>query len=161
MPKIGKVVQAFAWTSRRKEKKGMRRACYIIEITNGLCNIYPQKTVYYICRFFYDCVPRQALMRILRRLGCGYLMVTALSYLYSDTRMILGSAVVAATIGLRQGTPTSCLLFTIFLDEFVRDMKMLRNDGFLKWIHCFSLMDDTGDIIYMSRKSYRKSESSY
>ena len=70
-------------------------------------------------------------------------MVTAPSYLYSDTRMILGSAVVAATIGLRQGTPTSCLLFTIFLDEFVRDMKMLRNDGFLKWIHCFLLMDDT------------------
>ena len=91
----------------------------------------------------YDRVPRQALLRLLRRLGCGYLMVSALSYLYSDTGMILGSASVAATIGLRQGTPTSCLLFTIFLDEFVHDMKKLGSDGFLKWIHCFLLMDDT------------------
>ena len=45
----------------------------------------------------YDRVPRRALIEPLSRLGCGYLMVAAISCLYSDTKMVLGAAIITAT----------------------------------------------------------------
>ena len=92
----------------------------------------------------YDKVPRNALIQTLCRLGCGYMMVLAISSLYSDTRMVLGAAVITATIGVRQGSPTSCLLFTLYIDELVKVLRQrCPNDGFLRWISCLLLMDDT------------------
>ena len=92
----------------------------------------------------YDRVPRRALIELLSRLGCGYLMVVAISCLYSDTKMVLGAAIVTATIDLRQGSPTSCFIFTLYINGLVRRLKSAcPNDGFLGWIHCLLLMDDT------------------
>ena len=92
----------------------------------------------------YDRVPRRALIELLSRFGCGYLMVAAISCLYSDTKIVLGAAIITATIGLRQGSPTSCFLFTLYINGLVRRIKSAcPNDGFLGWIHCLLLMDDT------------------
>ena len=91
----------------------------------------------------YDKVPRNALLSALCRLGCGYMMILALYHLYSDTKMILGAAVITATVGVKQGSPTSCFLFTLYINELIRDLKRCPHDGFLKWIHCLLLMDDT------------------
>lgn len=100
--------------------------------------------IYVDYRKAYDMTPRTALIAALASLGCGYAMTTALAALYSDTRLVLGSVAIIATLGLRQGSPTSCFLFTLYLEKFVRRMKTVcGEDGFLKWLHCLLLMDDT------------------
>lgn len=92
----------------------------------------------------YDKVPRNALIRTLCRLGCGYMMVAAIRSMYWDTSMILGAAIITTTVGVRQGSPSSCLLFTLYIDEFVKDLhRLIPDDGYLKWLHCLLLMDDT------------------
>ena len=91
----------------------------------------------------YDNVPRAALARTLKALGCGSLMM-AITGLYYDTRMLLGAAVITATVGVRQGSPTSCFLYTLYVNELVRDLKRLcGEDGYLSWLHSLLLMDDT------------------
>jgi len=83
-------------------------------------------------------------MLCLIKLGCGYLMVLAIASLYTDTQMMLGAAIITTTIGLRQGSPTSCFLFTLYINGLVHRMKSsCSNDSFLRWIHCLLLMDDT------------------
>ena len=58
--------------------------------------------------------------------------------------MMLGTALITTTIGLRQGFPTSCLLFTLYINGLVRKMKTCCGiDGFLGLIHYLLLMDDT------------------
>ena len=100
----------------------------------------------------YDKVPRLALIRTLARLGCGYVMMVALSCLYTDTKLILGAAAISATLGLRQGSPTSCFLFTLYINDLVRDIKEICGlDGYLGWVHSLLLMDDT-ILLATSRK---------
>lgn len=45
---------------------------------------------------------------------------------------------------MRQGSPTSCLLFIIFVNDLIA---LIKNgcgvDGFLVWLHTLVLMDDT------------------
>ena len=80
----------------------------------------------------YDTVPRATLFHLLRRLGCGSVMLACLVAMYSVTRSLIGTAVVTACVGLRQGAPTSCLLFVLFLDSMVRAFKdRCVPDGFL------------------------------
>ncbi len=71
-------------------------------------------------------------------------MFAVLVSMYSVTQSVLGTAVVAATIGVRQGSPTSCVLFIIYVNEFIA---LIKNncgmDGFLTWLHILTLMDDT------------------
>ena len=87
----------------------------------------------------YDKVSRNTLITTLCRLGCGGMMVLAISSLYYDTRMVLGAAMITVTVGVRQGSPTSCLLFTLYIDELVRDLhRKCPRDGFLKGISSLS-----------------------
>ena len=92
----------------------------------------------------YDKVPRYALIRTLCRLSWGFVMVNAIMAMYTDTKMILGAAVITATIVARQGSPSSCFLFTLYVDEFVRDLRaLIPEDGYFDWLHCLLLLDDT------------------
>ncbi len=92
----------------------------------------------------YDRVPRTILFRILKRIGCGAIMLAVLVSMYSVTHSIVGTAIVTASIGVRQGSPTSCLLFIIFVNDLIA---LINNgcdmDGFLIWLHTLVLMDDT------------------
>jgi hypothetical protein len=65
----------------------------------------------------YDKVPRAKLLEQLKEMGCGGRMLTAISAMYQDTSFIIKSATVAANIGVRQGAPTSCLLFVAYIDK--------------------------------------------
>ena len=49
----------------------------------------------------YDKVPRRALIERLISLGCGTGMVMAIAALYGDTQMVLGSAIITTSIGIR------------------------------------------------------------
>ena len=92
----------------------------------------------------YDRVPRDKLLRTLIRLGCGMTMLLALVAMYTVTRSILGTAVITSAMGVRQGSPTSCFLFIVFVNTLIRMMKeRCSRDGFLGWLHLLILMDDT------------------
>lgn len=91
----------------------------------------------------YDRVPRNKLLLYLKSLGCGKVMLTAIRNMYSCTRNVLKSATVDASVGVRQGAPSSCLLFTIYMDKMVRMLKQsVQADGFLGAMHVLLLMDD-------------------
>lgn len=91
----------------------------------------------------YDRVPRGKLMERLRSLGCGRVMLGAIKAMYKSTKNILKSATIDASIGVRQGAPSSCLLFVIYIDYMVRMIKRaVGNDGFLGLLHVLLLMDD-------------------
>ena len=91
----------------------------------------------------YDRVPRGKLIEVLRSLGCGSVMLRALQAMYACTRSVLRSATIDATAGVRQGAPSSCLLFTVYMDQLVRMLRRsVGSDGFLGTLHSLLLMDD-------------------
>ena len=47
-------------------------------------------------------------------------MLTALIAMYRATYSIIGAAVVTATIGVHQGSPTSCILFVVFMYDLIK-----------------------------------------
>ncbi len=71
-------------------------------------------------------------------------MLCALIAMYTVTESLVGTAVVSIILGVRQGSPTSCLLFIIFVNDLIRLIKEgCGHDGFLQWLHILVLMDDT------------------
>ena len=54
----------------------------------------------------YDSFPRQKLFFILRRLGGGAVMIVVIAATYTVTHSVIGTALVTATVGLKQGSPT-------------------------------------------------------
>ena len=105
----------------------------------------------------YDRVPRAGLFRMLRDLGCGARMLAALAAMYAVTFSVLGKAVLESKIGVRQGSPTSCLLFVLYVNSMIHVIK--RNcepDGFLQWLHLLMLMDDTVFLSTTRRGMQRK-----
>ena len=91
----------------------------------------------------YDRVPRSYMLRLLKKLGCGKIMLAALTSMYTVTQFILGTTLITAVLGVKQGSPSSCFLFILFVDELVRFMKLSPPDGLLGWLHLLVLMDDT------------------
>ena len=92
----------------------------------------------------YDVVPRHMLFELLRKLGCGAAMLAMIVAMYSVTKNILGTALITTLIGVRQGSPTSCLLFIIYVNELIKLIKeTCEPEGFLSWLHLLMLMDDT------------------
>ena len=92
----------------------------------------------------YDLVPRQMLFTVLKNLGCGAAMLSAIVAMYSVTQSVIGTAMISTFIGVRQGSPTSCFLFIVYVNDLVKLIKnTCESDGFLSWLHLLILMDDT------------------
>ena len=92
----------------------------------------------------YDLVPRHILVSVLERLGCDMVMLSAICGMYNMTESVIGTAVFAVTMGVRQGSPTSCLLFILYVNDLITIIKdNCGDDGFLKWLQILILMDDT------------------
>ena len=68
----------------------------------------------------YDNIPRQTLLRILKQMGCGYSRLKAIAKTYCRTESVLGSTIIEVCLGLKQGSPTSCILFIIHLNELIK-----------------------------------------
>ncbi len=92
----------------------------------------------------YDTVSRQMMLKVLRRLGCGIVMLGAIAAMYTVTESIVGTVAFMVTLGIRQGSPTSCILFIIYVNDMIKLIKQnCDNDGYLSWLHILMLMDDT------------------
>ena len=92
----------------------------------------------------YDKVPRYKVFDCLKQRGCGRIMLLALQAAYKCTQMLFHGVVISTSIGVRQGAPTSCLLFVLYIDNLLRMLKSsVENDGFLGSLHALLLMDDT------------------
>ena len=92
----------------------------------------------------YDRVHRGKLVHLLAAMGCGAVMLAALASMYKVSYGIIGITVITCTIGVRQGSPNSCFLFTMYVNPLLRKLKsQCQNDGFLQWLHALMLMDDT------------------
>ena len=64
--------------------------------------------------------------------------------MYRVTNCVIGTALVTVSIGVRQGSPTSCLLFVLYVNDLIHMIKQgCGYDGFLGWLHILVLMDDT------------------
>ena len=84
------------------------------------------------------------LFSVLKKLGCGATMLSAIVAMYSVTQSVIGTAIISTIIGVRQGSPTSCFLFIVYVNDLVKLIKnTCESDGFLSWLHLLILMDDT------------------
>ena len=100
----------------------------------------------------YDRVPRHLLLQRMIALGCGATMVKAIAAVYHSTKMMLRKAMITTSIGVRQGSPTSCFLFTLLVNDLIKNLKdQCSADGYLGWLHVLMLMDDTA-ILASSRE---------
>ena len=106
----------------------------------------------------YDRVPRSYMLKLLKKLGCGRVMLAALTSMYTVTQFLLGTTLITAVLGVKQGSPSSCFLFTLFVDELVRFMKLSPPDGLLGWLHLLVLMDDTVIVASSHEKLCQKLE---
>ena len=140
------------WYKPCREQAGAQseRGCIEHIVTLRLIfNVFIRKKVKLFVVFVdfskaYDLVPRSKLFDILIELGCGATMLSALISMYSNTTNILGSTIITSTIGVRQGSPTSCYLFIIFVDVLILFLKSKCSpEPILGWLHCLMLMDDT------------------
>ena len=50
-------------------------------------------------------------------------MFCAIMAMYRVTNCIVGTALVTASIGVHQGSPTSCLLFVLYVNDLIRMIK--------------------------------------
>ena len=92
----------------------------------------------------YDRVPRQKLIEYMKSLGCGRTMLSALRNMYKDTCNVLNATKISTSSGVRQGAPSSGLLFITYVDKMVKMIKeSVQSDGFLGRLHALMLMDDT------------------
>ena len=92
----------------------------------------------------YDRVPRQEMIDLMTDTGCGSTMIAAITAMYKSTFAIIGSASVTSSAGVRQGSPSSCFLFTMVVDKLLRSLaEQCPDDGFLGSTHALMMMDDT------------------
>ncbi len=71
-------------------------------------------------------------------------MLAALVAMYSLTQNVVGTAIITVTLGVRQGSPGSCLLFILFIYGLIMMVKNgVELDDILAWLRIPVVMDDT------------------
>ena len=88
------------------------------------------------------------------------MMVVAVMARYRVMESLVGGAVVPATAdkrGVVQGSPTSCLLLIIYVNEVIRLMKgRCQPEQLIEWFHILVVMDDTVLLLSTSRRNMMK-----
>ncbi len=84
-------------------------------------------------------------------------MLCVLVAMYSVTVSWVGTTLLMISFWVRQRSPTSCLLFIIFVNYLIREIKEGSDyDGFLHWLHVLVLMDDTVILLTNRQGMLRK-----
>ena len=97
----------------------------------------------------FDRVSRYLLLKHLIKLGIGSVMFCSLVCMYSVTRCVLKgfgklSDVFQTYTGIRQGAPSSVILFIVFLDDIIDVLKEKCDpEPILRDLHCLLHADDT------------------
>ncbi len=79
-------------------------------------------------------------------------MLGALVAMYCVTESWVGTSLFLFTIHGRQGSPTSCLLFIIYVNDLIRVIKEgCGYNGFLQCLHVFVLIYDTVLVSFTRR----------
>ncbi len=110
-----------------------------------------------------DRVDRNVLLQHLADHGCGNRFLQSIGNTLKHTSSILGSEQFNATMGVRQGGPTSCSLFIFYINCTIQDLKHFGKEGLLGNLHSLLLMDDSTILatsrINMSKKLSPLAES--
>ena len=91
----------------------------------------------------YDRVNRNKLLKMLCEKGCGNRFLSAIGNSLKNTYGMIGNRKFGYTRGVKQGSSTSCTLFTLYLDCTIQAVRTYGDDGFLGDCHIMLLMDDT------------------
>ena len=107
----------------------------------------------------FDRISRYILLKKLVKLGISYTMLSVLKMIYSNTTCILSffgetSQLINMYTGIRQGAPSSVLLFLIFIDDLILYLKSKCSiELIIHDMHCLLHADDTA-IISTERKKF-------
>ena len=103
-------------------KRGCTEHIVSLRLLMSLCKRKRKKLFMVFVDFSkaYDRVPRGKMFSVLKSLGCGSIMLAAIIAMYKITSCVLGTTIIKSSIGVRQGSPTSCFLFVMFVDVLVR-----------------------------------------
>lgn len=71
----------------------------------------------------YVLAQRDILFDVIKRLGCERVMLASLKAMHQVTESVIGEAVLTATLGVRQGSPSSCILFILFVNDLIKIVK--------------------------------------
>ena len=85
--------------------------------------------------------------------GCSKRFLNAVAASLSTTLSRIGNSEFASTKGVRQGGPSSCALFTYYVDCMIKSINEYGPDGWLGVLHCLMQMDDTA-VFATSRQSF-------
>ena len=97
----------------------------------------------------FDKVSRVELLKCLVKMGVGSCMLEALKGMYSCTRCVLKNAGKLSDVfftysGIKQGAPSSVILFIIFMDSVINILKeKCANEFIINSVHCLLHADDT------------------
>lgn len=97
----------------------------------------------------FDRVSRYLLLKQLLKLGIGSVIFNSLKSIYSVTRCVLKgfgklSEVFETYTGIKQGASSSVILFIVFLDDIIDDLKQnCLVEPILNDLHCLLHADDT------------------
>ena len=97
----------------------------------------------------FDRVSRFMLLKTVIKMGFGAAMLEVLKSIYSTTRCILKcfgklSDVIATHAGIKQGAPSSDILFIVFMDEIIDILKgKCIKDPVINSLHCLLHADNT------------------
>jgi hypothetical protein len=103
----------------------------------------------------YDKVDRRKLLIELNRNGCGTRFLTAIGRSMAASACKIGSEAFTCMSGVKQGSASSCPLFTFFIDKTIQDISSVGHDSWLGSNHCLLFMDDTV-IFATSREALTK-----
>ena len=103
----------------------------------------------------YNEVNRSLLLNYLGDKGCGNRFLRALGQSLQRALNALGCESFVSTMGVRQGGPMSCSLFTLLIDYTIDKLRTLGPDRWLQDLHTLLLMDDN-TVVASSRTSMER-----
>ena len=145
------------WANTNEEQTAFKKGKSTLDqifLLRTIISLAKQTDVTLYISFFdlakaFDKVSRPLLLKSLIKKGIGAAMFYAIKAMYSFTRCILRSGLKLSELfptftGIKQGAPSSVILFIIFMDEFITDLrKRCIKEDLIGELHMLLHADDT------------------